>query len=320
LLSLDGKVLLTPHMRLLTFTLLVALLAPLGCLSAQSSEHPYRTWTSFTGSSIEAKLVKGASDNAVTLKKKDGTTLFVDLRQLSAADQRYLQELAALEGRPERVLFIGNSYTAGVRGMITQLVAASPYANCNFEFITPGGKTLEVHLENAGTMEKIRTGQWDVVVLQDQSQTPAIFPDKFIQAARSIDRIVDDSGAQTVFYETWGRRDGDKQNAHLFPSYEKMQTALSDSYAKAARKCDARVAPVGRAWALVRKEHPELGLKLYQQDGSHPAGPGAYLAACVFYATLFDADPAAVDFDGGLPEDQVRAIRQAVATAIESKS
>jgi hypothetical protein len=56
-----------------------------------------------------------------------------------------------------------------------------------------------------------------------------------------------------------------------------------------------------------------MGLKLYKNDGSHPAGPGAYLAACVFYATLFDADPTTVEFDGGLPEAEVRAIRQAVA-------
>ena len=133
-----------------------------------------------------------------------------------------------------------------------------------------------------------------------------------MDAAREIDRIINEAGAQTVFYETWGRRDGDKMNAHLFPTYEKMQYALSQAYAKAAKIYDARVAPVGQTWALVRKKHPDLGIKLYRGDGSHPAGPGAYLAACVFYAALFDADPSKVDFDGGLSEDEIKAIQAAV--------
>ncbi|HKK17552.1 MAG TPA: DUF4886 domain-containing protein [Opitutales bacterium] len=284
---------------------------------AKASEAAYRTWTSFTGSSIEAKLVKQNPGNAVTLRKKDGSTLFVDFRQLSPQDRKYLQELAALEGRPERILFIGNSYTGGVRGMLTKLLAASPYKGCHLGFVTPGGRTLKQHLENESTMQKVREGDWHVVVLQDQSQTPAVFPDKFMEAARAIDDIIDDSGAQTVFFETWGRRDGDKMNLHLFPNYETMQEALSESYAKAARKCGAGLAPVGQAWKILRETYPEIGIKLYTGDGSHPSGIGAYLAACVFYATLFDADPTEVDFGGGLPEEQVEAIHAAVLEIME---
>lgn len=302
-------------MRFSAFTLLVALLLPLAYLSAKTSNHPYRSWTSLAGTSIEAKLVARTPDGALSLKRPDGSTLRVKLRQLSTADQQYVQELAALEGRPTRVLFIGNSYTAQIRGMVTQLVAASPYRDCHLSFISPGGRTLAQHLEDEATMQKIRTGNWDVVVLQDQSQTPAVFPEKFMQAARGIDRIIDDAGAETVFYETWGRRDGDKMNAHAFPTYETMQKALSDSYGKAARQCDAELAPVGQAWGILRKDHPELGTKLYQGDGSHPAAPGAYLAACVLYATLFDANPAEVDFDGGLSESKVRVIHAAVISA-----
>ena len=98
-------------MKRLASILLLWLLLPTGYLSAEGTEPPYRTWSSFAGSSIEAQLVKRTSNHSVTLKKKDGTTLYVDFRQLSSADQRYLEKLAALEGRPERVLFIGNSYT-----------------------------------------------------------------------------------------------------------------------------------------------------------------------------------------------------------------
>ncbi|MGB0744617.1 MAG: SGNH/GDSL hydrolase family protein [Opitutales bacterium] len=304
-------------MRLLTCILLATLLLPAVLLSAKDNGQPYRTWTSSAGTSVEAQFISRSSTDSITLKRKDGSTLKVELGQLSETDQKHLKELAALVGRPERILFIGNSYTRQISGMVRQIVAASPYKDCQLSFINPGGKTLKWHLENEGTMNKIRNGDWDVVVLQDQSQTPAIAPEQSIDSAQGIDRIIDAIGARTVFFETWGRRDGDKMNAHLFPTYEKMQAALSDTYAKAARKCDGEVVPVGQAWEILRKEHPELGIKLYKGDGSHPARPGAYLAACVFYATLFDADPTALNFDHGLPEDEVKAIQAAVLEVIQ---
>lgn len=316
-LSLDSRVVLTAGMRLFVCTLLISLMLPLGPRAATAGEHPYRTWTSTVGTSIEAQLVQRAADDSLSLRQRDGTTFRVKLDQLSAADQDYLQELAALEGRPGRILFIGNSYTGQIRGMLTQLVATSPYRDCQLDFIHPGGRTLEQHLASEATMQKIREGKWDVVVLQDQSQTPAIFPDKFMQAAREIDRIIDAAEARTVFYETWGRRDGDKMNAQRFPTYEKMQQALSDAYARAARKYNAELAPVGQAWAWLRQQHPAIGSILYHGDGSHPAAAGAYLAACVLYVTLFDADPTKVNFNGGLPEDQVNAIHAAVRKILQ---
>ncbi|PXA04272.1 hypothetical protein DDZ13_06970 [Coraliomargarita sinensis] len=304
-------------MRPVTFTLLLTLLLPIAHLSADKSEQSYRTWTSLSGSSVEAKLVKRTPNNSVTLKKKNGAVLHVDFQQLSHSDQSYLKKLSALEGRPERILFIGNSYTGQIKGKVTQMVAASVYKDCELSFVHPGGRTLKQHLENEKTMQRIREGGWDVVVLQDQSQTPAIFPEKFMDAAREIDRIIDRSGAETVFYETWGRRDGDKMNFERFPTYEKMQDALSHSYAKAARQYDAKIAPVGQAWAVLRKTSPELGTQLYRGDGSHPSAVGAYLAACVFYATLFDAEFSEVQFDSGLSDDQIKAIHAAVFEVIE---
>ena len=265
----------------------------------------------------KGSLVGEPTANQLTLEKKDGTTYVLKPSQLSAEDQKYLEQLKALTSSPRRILFIGNSYTGFISRMVQKMVAASPYSSCELAFITPGGKTLQLHLENEDTMQKIRTGNWDIVVLRDQSQTPAVFPDKFQNAAKDIDKIIDDSGAQTVFYETWGRRDGDKMNIQLFPDYKSMQKALSKSYKRVARRCKAKLAPVGQAWAELRKEHPELGRKLYEADGSHPSGHGAYLAACVFYATLFDADSSTIDFDSGLPEDEVKTIRAAVAEAIQ---
>jgi hypothetical protein len=211
----------------------------------------------------------------------------------------------------EKILFVGNSYTGGIRKMVSELVKQSPHSKAKISFINPGGKTLEFHLKSKGTIDKIKPGKFDIIVLQDQSQFPAVFPDRFQKAAIGLHKIIDHSGAKTVFYETWGRRDGDKMNKKLFPTYEPMQKALSKSYQATARKCRADLAPVGSTWSIVRKKDPTLGKELYARDGSHPSQKGAYLAACVFYATLVEEDPRKLKFTGGLPEDEARLIQEA---------
>jgi PKD repeat protein len=45
------------------------------------------------------------------------------------------------------------------------------------------------------------------------------------------------------------------------------------------------IAPVGVAWKNMRDSFPSVNL--YAGDGSHPSLHGSYLAACVFYSTLY---------------------------------
>lgn len=213
---------------------------------------------------------------------------------------------------PKKILFIGNSYTGGIKKSLTELFRNSPHADTQFTFINPGGKNLAFHLKKQKTIALIKHGNFDCVVLQDQSQTPAIFPERFQNAALSLDKIIDQSGAQTVFYQTWGRRDGDKQNPQKFLSYQTMQAALTESYATAARACDALVAPVGESWSALRQIDPDLGRALYAKDGSHPSNKGAYLAACVFYALLVGEDPRTITFTGNLSEEEAGLIQKTV--------
>jgi hypothetical protein len=74
------------------------------------------------------------------------------------------------------------------------------------------------------------------------------------------------------------------------------------------------VAPVGYAWFVVRRAHPEIGL--WQDDGSHttaagtyPTAAGTYLAACVFYAAIFRQSPEGLTFEGGLADAQARVLQ-----------
>jgi len=90
---------------------------------------------------------------------------------------------------------------------------------------------------------------------------------------------------------TWGRRDGDKQNKNINPTFEKMQANLSRSYRDAATKLKAKLVPIGEVFAAVRKKHPVLFPKLYKGDGSHPDRLGAYAAAYSFGWAILGIDP-----------------------------
>lgn len=214
----------------------------------------------------------------------------------------------------KRILFIGNSYTRPLRSMMPTVLAGSPYSGSTLKFVTPGGCTLQRHLDNLETVQLIQSGKWDYVVLQEQSQSPAMNSTKaaFLRAAEELCEMIEDAGAVPVFYMTWGRRDGDRHNKSINPDYETMQEKLTDSYEKAARKNDALLAPVGEVWAEIRDQHEELGMALYRKDGSHPSSEGAYLIACVFYRLFFDDRLESVGLCGDVSEKDAQLIRDAV--------
>lgn len=203
--------------------------------------------------------------------------------------------MAALTANAEdsfKVLFVGNSYTGQVKGKINNLLKESPYKDSTFAYISPGGRTLVQHSQNPDVIKKIKEGKWDYVILQDQSQTPAIpnLKKGFLTASEMLCKVIKESGAKPVFYMTWGRRDGDKHNKAIFPNYKTMQRKLTDAYKEAAKDNKAMMAPVGLVWAKARTALKDDYAVLYKNDGSHPSGHGAFLVACVFFKTLFKSD------------------------------
>ncbi len=218
---------------------------------------------------------------------------------------------SAVEREPLRILLIGNSLTNQIRSTLVSLIQASSYSESTIGYVAPGGWTLQQHVSSANTMSRIRSSDWDFVVLQEQSQTPNL-PDrceKFYNAVTKLSEAIKESGAQVVLYMTWGYRYGDPQNPQVNPDYETMQQNLIEAYTQAARQVDAIIAPVGVAWQRVRRNKPDLGRQLYQGDGLHPSYKGAFLTACVFYATLFDADPTELAFNGALSAEEAAYLR-----------
>jgi hypothetical protein len=233
----------------------------------------------------------------------------------------------SLHAQPLRILFIGNSYTYynDLPGSLVQLAADAGEQVVTAQS-TPPGHTLEQHSMNAVTLDLIREGGWDHVVIQEQSQRPA-FPDAqvaaevlpYAQALSDSVRLYSPC-AEIVFYMTWGRSQGDAQNCVAFPpvcTYEGMQHRLRLGYLSMAVENSAWCAPVGMAWRTIRQEHPDI--VLYDPDGSHPGLAGSYLAASTIFCTVFRRSADGINFNGALSPSTASILRQvATSTVLDS--
>lgn len=227
-------------------------------------------------------------------------------------------QLASAQVR-KKVLFLGNSYTAF--NNLPQLVAdvsLSAGDTVDFSSNTPGGFTLQGHNADATSLSLLAAGDWDHVVLQEQSQRPS-FPISQVQTsvfpyARALDSLAHawNPCVQTVFYMTWGRKNGDASNCAVWPpvcTYAGMDSLLRLRYMQMAADNNAMASPVGAVWRHIRNTLPTI--ELYQSDESHPSMAGSYAAACTFYSVLFRKNPNLILFDAGLDPVMAAQIRQA---------
>ncbi|WP_255493770.1 PKD domain-containing protein [Myroides sp. WP-1] len=217
----------------------------------------------------------------------------------------------------KRVYFIGNSYTYynDLPNLIKK-AAESTQDELFFEQTTPGGASFQDHLYSQEVTDKINSQSWDYVVLQEQSQRPALESSySYPYAAVLNDRIKNSSPcAKTLFYMTWGHKQGVPRNCQQgltqFCSYEAMDDKIYDSYMEMATINRAHVSPVGRVWRKIRQLYPTY--ELYTSDNSHPSPLGSMVAAYTFYTIIYKKDPTLVTFKGSLSTDQANNIKRIV--------
>ncbi|GAA3007032.1 hypothetical protein [Actinokineospora diospyrosa] len=192
-------------------------------------------------------------------------------------------------GHPEvtRVLFVGNSFTYFHNLPELVVALARPDRAVSVAMLaTPGAVLGEAWATGAPTAA-LRSGA-DYVVLQEQSTLGGELvvdgiprpqdPAKFHAAVRLAVADIVSANSSAVLYMTWARRDDPD-----------AQHALSHAYTSIGEQLGVAVSPVGIAWRTALAERPDL--VLHDEDASHPAPAGSYLAACVLTATLFGLDP-----------------------------
>ena len=236
---------------------------------------------------------------------------------------------AAFGADPQRVLFIGNSYT-GVNKLpevFLEVVKSSGRSAPVVKSSTPGGRTLRQHLGIAGSLTLIDEGGWDVVVLQGQSQEPAIaekdesvrkdFPES---AAALCARVRAKSPQVRIFfYETWARHadywKAAKKGPDVGADPKEMQARLRKWYGIVAKDNGATVVPCGDAWEL--NYGSSQPLRLHTKDHSHPEFAGTYLNALIFFGKIYDQKTPAPKWMGKLDETQAKLMQGYAAQVLK---
>lgn len=205
-------------------------------------------------------------------------------------------------GETQRALFIGNSYTSSndLPGMVANVLGENG-VDLEFEVMAPGGRTLEQHAADPAVRAAMANGRFDIVILQDQSETPAVphlLADNSIPAAEALGAMATESGARVILFETWGHRNGSPHTGHT--SFDSMQSALTSAYWLLADAAGGTIAPVGSTWARSLGTNDVV---LHHSDGSHPSPAGTHLASLVIARSII-GDSLASFPSNGIPGDE----------------
>ena len=216
-----------------------------------------------------------------------------------------------------RVLFLGNSllgisanYSNDIPAILASL-AANLGDTFSYARIAESGWLLADHATNSASTNAINSGNYDLVVLQEKSETPSLPSDRnniMFPACRTLNGMITNHAERTMFYQTWGQINGDPNsncNSYDIPaiyktcsypsfaSFTSMNIAVRKAYAMIGNELSTAISPVGQAWLRVRSEQPALNLYILDDSlgDRHPNAAGAYLAACVFYSAIFGRSP-----------------------------
>jgi hypothetical protein len=222
---------------------------------------------------------------------------------------------------PESVLFIGNSYTErnNMTSMFKSLVESTG-RTIHVDTVVRGGYRLSQFADSANEYGKqvdqlLANNKYDYVVIQEQSTLPITARDEFFAGVRALNTKIKASGAETVLFQTWGRKTGNSFLIEHSLTTAQMESQLRSAYKTIANELKLKVSYVGVAFTEVYQTFQNL--ELYEPDGTHPSPIGSYLVACVHYATLFNTSPLGIAYIGAFTLTQARDMQQAAGKTLE---
>src|SRR6478736_4604491 len=197
---------------------------------------------------------------------------------------------AGAQRRHLRVLFVGNSLTAtnDLLATVAAIARGVGHTTIDTQMVAPGGYALEDHWANGGALAALRTGHFDVVVLQ---QGPSSLPESRVNLIEWTKRWADEAranGARPAVLTVWPERERFSVFGDVVRNYRDAATATN-----------ALLLPAGQAWP----------------DAFHPSRVGTYLAALVAYTGLTGELPRTLPAAGGVKPTGRTALVLRAATA-----
>lgn len=217
-----------------------------------------------------------------------------------------LSATLSLFSQTTKVLFIGNSLTN--YGQTVQKFQEFADEAGKSIYVFNGcinGMTLPQHVVHDVTIDRIYSRDWDYVVLQGSNYDIAIPELRLNVYPPIIDMkyMIHDNNPNTkiIFFMDWAMKNGVTYNGTTYTYFE-FQDMIYEGTLEVADDLDMMIAPIGWAWKKSISEHPEIDL--FHPDLAHPGNKGAYLNACVYFATIFQESVEGFSFIHTLPPEE----------------
>ncbi|MCF8330081.1 MAG: PKD domain-containing protein [Crocinitomicaceae bacterium] len=212
------------------------------------------------------------------------------------------------------VLFLGNSYSSyNNLPQLVQSLSSSAGKTLIIDSNMPDGLSMSGHTNNATTFSKISQGNWDYVILQEQSQMPTIDFYRYNEmypAITDLKSLIEQYNpcAKIITYMTWGRQYGGQQCgpgatycSPVFVDFNHMQDSLTSAYLDISEQLNIQCAPVGVTWQNILND---TTLILHSNDNSHPTIDGSYVAALTIYSSIWKQPSNGITFNAGLTQSR----------------
>lgn len=237
-----------------------------------------------------------------------------------------------------KILSIGNSFSqdahrylhavaesAGVELETANLYIGGCRLSLHHEHMMSGARAYELEKNGVGAgkrisiLEALESDSWDVVTLQQQSSSSAVYG-TFQPYLNDLAAYVRDKakGAKLALHQTWGYADeSEKLYVAGYPTHSAMFAPIRDSYARAMEDSSADILiPSGETVRILA----ESGFVVHR-DGFHASrGLGRFALALTWLGRLTDVDLSTARFDAfDLPvnEEQYEAAIAAAKSALD---
>lgn len=237
---------------------------------------------------LESAPVKALCDAAPRAK---GCVLVQTHAYLGA----YAQNLGTQQPKDTtRVLCLGNSFTyyCSCPALLKELAWNEGHY---LDIVTSlkGGQTFGQHCALNITADAIAKGGYELLFMQGQSQANARLAqdkkanidalDDAVSLVGKVRRVSPDCKVIVEYTWSYVGKDGEYGGFGSHKNFEKLGHKGSHIVAKAVG--NAEVSHIAEAFALVRKERPDIDL--FAADKKHQNILGSYLKSCVNYLTIF---------------------------------
>lgn len=209
------------------------------------------------------------------------------------------------------ILTIGNSFARNACFFLSQMTESVPGHKIDITRANIGGCSLQKHAELIEACEEdstlkpyydqftlkelLQKRTYDYVTIQQVSRKSfrcdsyQPFADKLVAFVR-----VHAPEAEVIIHQTWAYHPESSRLREWNITRAEMHEGLVDCYARLSEHLDVDIVPSGNAFYRAYEERSDINL--WAEDGYHANENGKYLAACVWFGSLFDTSPQLVKF------------------------